>query len=154
MRRGLGTYFGAFFGVFFWDVFRYRFRSQMGAPKSTKIESKGTKMPPRGVPGPLPERVPKKVVFFLSFWGCPRPSKLSSRLGGSSIFTFSTCPHFGTKMAPKMEPKWSQDGSQTRSEAVLEGSRSLLKNRLKNDSKNVRFWGSLGSPLGRLWEAF
>ena len=47
---------------------------------------------------------------------------MSSRLSESSIFTFSTFPHFGTKMASKMEPKWSQNGSQTRSEAVLEAS--------------------------------
>ena len=48
-------------------------------------------------------------------------------------------------MAPKMEPKWSQNGSQTCLEAVLEGSRSLFKNRLKNESKIVDLGGHLGT---------
>ena len=61
-------------------------------------------------------------------------------------------------MAPKMEPTWSQNGSQIRSEAVLEGSRSLPKNRLKNESKIVDFGGPLGPPraafLGTFWSQF
>jgi len=58
-------------------------------------------------------------------------------------------------MAPKMEPKWSQHGSQIRSEAVLEGSRSLPKNRLKNESKIVDLGGGPWDPLGPpFWEHF
>ena len=79
-------------------------------------------------------------------------------LSGSSIFTFSASHHFGTKMGPNMEPTWSQNGSQIRSEAVLEGSRSLPKNRLKNESKIDDFGGPLGPPraafLGTFWSQF
>ena len=57
-------------------------------------------------------------------------------------------------MAPKMELKWSQNGSQNRSEAVLEGSRSLVKNRLKNESKIVDFGGPLGPPWGTFGGVF
>ena len=54
-------------------------------------------------------------------------------------------------MAPKMEPKCSQNGSQIRSEAVLEGPRSLPKNRLKNESKILDFGEALGTPSGHLF---
>ena len=57
-------------------------------------------------------------------------------------------------MAPKIEPKWSRNGSQTCSEAVLEGSRSLFKNRLKNESKIVDFGGPLGPPWGTFGGVF
>ena len=53
-------------------------------------------------------------------------------------------------MAPKMEPKWSQNGSQTHAEASWEGTRSLLKNRRKNEWKSVDLGGPKETPFGAI----
>ena len=66
-------------------------------------------MPPRGVPGPFPKRVPKKVDFLVVF-GVPRTPKIELPLKRELNFYFFSLPPFwnqnGSKNGAKMEPKW------------------------------------------------
>ena len=101
----MGLLWGLFFEVFFGTVLGAKWVPP-NRPKSTPM---ALKMLPRGVPGPFPERVLKKVVFWVVL-GMPETLKIELPLRRELNFHFFKVPPFwsqnGSKNGAKMEPKW------------------------------------------------
>ena len=150
MRRGLGTYFRCPFFRLFLDTVLDAKRVPQRTPKSTP---RAPKTLPRGVRAHFPKRLLKKVDFLLDL-GAPGTLKMEPPPRRELNFHFFPCLDFGPKMEPKMDPKSSPNGPQTPWKAFRQGSRSLLKNRQKNEPKIVDFGGPLGTPWGAFGGVF
>ena len=61
-------------------------------------------MPPRGVPGPFPKRLPKKVDFLVVL-GVPRTPKIELPLKRELDFYFFSLPPFWNQNGSKNEAK-------------------------------------------------